>query len=209
MLNLNLGGSGGSINFIRFMPSVNAWQDKDKVEFVMSKFVFDIENVQTGWLLLETGKRDWQPDAELGKKGAQPSPDHKRGFIVKFYNPEMGVVEWSANGTGSNMGLNQMYQLCSKEHGANQGQLPMMEYTGARAEKIGLGTTRIPEFKLLYWQKRPKAMNADGSSSAVSSKAVVVEEDDFDPFPAPKAIAVAAVAPTPKKAPVDDAEMFE
>jgi hypothetical protein len=43
-------------------------------------------------------------------------------------------------------------------------------------------------------------MNADGSSS--SAKA----EDDFDPFPAPKA---AAVAPTTRKAPVDDAEMFE
>jgi hypothetical protein len=51
-------------------------------------------------------------------------------------------------------------------------------------------------------------MNADGSSSTVSAKAVVVEEDDFDPFPAPKQ-AVAAVAPKTRKAPVDDAEMFE
>lgn len=209
MLNLNLGGSGNSVNFIRFMPSVNAWQNSDKVEFTLKKVVFDIENVQTGWLLLETGTRDWQPDVALGKKGAQPTPEHKRGFIVKFYNPELGVVEWSANGTGPNMGLNELYQLCSAQHGNNPNLLPLIEYKGARAEKIGKGNTRIPEFKIVQWVKRPKEMNADGSSSTVSAKAVVVEEDDFDPFPAPKAAAVAAIAQTPKKAPVDDAEMFE
>jgi hypothetical protein len=98
------------------------------------------------------------------------------------------------------MGLNNLYQLCAAEREANPGKLPVIEYKGSKAEKIGKGTTRIPNFEIAQWVARPEAMNADGSSS--SAKA----EDDFDPFPAPKA---AAVAPTTRKAPVDDAEMFE
>ena len=205
MLNLNLGSSSGGGSYIRFSPAANAWSNQDG-EITLKKVVFDIDNVETGWLLLAVGTRDWQPDAELGKKGAQPTPEHKRGFIVKFYNPELGVVEWSANGTGPNMGLNELYQLCSAQHDDNAGLLPLIEYKGARAEKIGKGNTRIPEFKIVQWVKRPKEMNSDGSSSTVSAKPVVIQEDDFDPFPAPKA---AAVAPTTRKAPVDDAEMFE
>jgi hypothetical protein len=199
MLNLNLGSSSGGGSYIRFSPAANAWSNQDG-EITLKKVVFDIDNVETGWLLLAVGTRDWQPDAELGKKGAQPTPEHKRGFIVKFYNKEMGVVEWSSNGVGPNMGLNNLYQLCASERDANPGKLPVIEYKGSKAEKIGKGTTRIPNFEIAQWVARPEAMNADGSSS--SAKA----EDDFDPFPAPKA---AAVAPTTRKAPVDDAEMFE
>jgi len=199
MLNLNLGSSSGGGSYIRFSPAANAWSNQDG-EITLKKVVFDIDNVETGWLLLAVGTRDWQPDAELGKKGAQPTPEHKRGFIVKFYNKEMGVVEWSSNGVGPNMGLNNLYQLCAAERDANPGKLPVIEYKGSKAEKIGKGTTRIPNFEIAQWVARPEAMNADGSSS--SAKA----EDDFDPFPAPKA---AAVAPTTRKAPVDDAEMFE
>lgn len=201
MLNLNLGSSSGGGSYIRFSPAANAWSNQDG-EITLKKVVFDIDNVETGWLLLAVGTRDWQPDAELGKKGAQPTPEHKRGFIVKFYNKEMGVVEWSSNGVGPNMGLNNLYQLCAAERDANPGKLPVIEYKGSKAEKIGKGTTRIPNFEIAQWVARPEAMNADGSSSAKA-------KDDFDPFPAPKAAAVAAVAPTPKKAPVDDAEMFE
>ena len=199
MLNLNLGSSSGGGAYIRFSPAANAWSNQDG-EFEFKKAVFDIENVQTGWLHLAVGTRDWQPDAELGKKGSQPSPDHKRGFIVKFYNKEMGVVEWSSNGVGPNMGLNNLYQMCASEMAANAGKLPVIQYKGSKAEKIGKGTTRIPNFEITQWVARPEALSEDGGSSLSSGT------DDFDPFPAPKA---ATAAPTPKKAPVDDAEMFE
>ena len=85
---LNLSSSGGSGNYIRFMPSANAWLNNAKEEIQLKKVVFDIDNVQTGWMLLAEGARDWQPDAALGQKGKQPTPDHKRGFSVKFYNKE-------------------------------------------------------------------------------------------------------------------------
>ena len=82
---LNLSSGGGSGSYVRFSPAANAWTNQDG-EIQIGKVVFDIDNVQTGWLELGVGVRDWQPDAALGKKGPQPSANHKRGFSVVFYS---------------------------------------------------------------------------------------------------------------------------
>ena len=71
---LNLSSSSGGGNYIRFMPSANAWLNSNKEEFTPKKMVVDTASLQTGWMHLGEGVRDWQPDASLGKKGAQPSP---------------------------------------------------------------------------------------------------------------------------------------
>jgi hypothetical protein len=174
MLNLS-SGSGGSGNYIRFMPSANAWLNNAKEEIQLKKVVFDFDNVQTGWMLLAEGARDWQPDASLGAKGKQPSPEHKRGFSVKFYNKELGTVEWSANGTGPNMGLEALYKTVSADRAANAGKLPVIEYTGSKLEKIGKGTTRIPHFNVVSWVAKPEGMDAaadDGEQSFTASGSV-------------------------------------
>lgn len=183
---LNLSSGGGSGSYIRFSPQANAWTNQDG-EIQLGKVVFDIDNVQTGWLELGVGVRDWQPDAALGKKGPQPTANHKRGFSVKFYSKALGTVEWSSNGVGPNMGLEQLYKQCSEQHAANAGKLPVVEYTGSRMEKIGKGTTRIPNFTLTGWIARPAGMDADAPA-------------EFDPFPAPQ-----AAVQTPVKAPAKSA----
>jgi hypothetical protein len=157
--------------------------------------VFDIDNIKTGWLLLGVGVRDWVQDESVGKKGPQPSPEHKRGFQVVLYNKEIGAAEWSSNGVGPNMGLELMFQACAAERTANPGKLPVVEYKGSKAEKIGKGTTRIPQFVLTGWVARPAGLDA------------VAEEFEAEP---------AAIVPLPvrKQAPVkaavveDDEEMF-
>lgn len=192
---LNLSSAGGSGNYIRFSPQANAWTNNQGAEIQLKKVVFDITDVQTGWLALGVGLRDWQPDAQLGRKGAQPTPDHKRGFIVKFYNKELGTVEWSSNGVGPNMGLQALYEACAAQQAANAGKLPVLEYTGSKLEKIGKGTTRIPSFNIVSWIERPAGMDADEVEQSA---------------PPPKAAPV--VAPAPAKsamaAAVGDDEMF-
>ena len=183
---LNLSSGGGSGNYIRFSPQANAWTNQDG-EIQLGKVVFDIDNVTTGWLELGVGVRDWQPDAALGKKGPQPTANHKRGFSVKFYSKALGTVEWSSNGVGPNMGLEQLYKQCSEQHAANAGKLPVVEYTGSRMEKIGKGTTRIPNFTLTGWIDRPAGMDADAPA-------------EFDPFPAPQAAVQAPVKAPAKSA---------
>lgn len=193
-MNLNL-SSSGSGNYIRFSPQANAWSNQDG-EFQMEKFVFDIDNVQTGWMHIATGVFEFVPDDSLGRKGAQPSPEHKRGFKVTFYNKSMGVAEWSANGAGSNMGLEALYKQAVAQRMSNPEKLPVVEYKGSRPEKVGKGSTRVPIFEVTGWVGRPPAL-ADGGGA----------EEEFQ-APAPKA----KPAPTPvaKPAPsaMSDDEMF-
>jgi hypothetical protein len=172
---LNLSSGGGSGSYIRFSPAANAWTNQDG-EIQIGKVVFDIDNVQTGWLELGVGVRDWQPDAALGKKGPQPSANHKRGFNVKFYSKALGTVEWSSNGVGPNMGLEALYKQCAEQRNDTTfDKLPVIEYTGSRMEKIGKGTTRIPAFNITNWIARPAGMDAEAFAPI----------PEFDPFPAP------------------------
>ena len=199
---LNLSSGGGNGNYIRFSPQANAWTNNLGEEIQLGKVVFDIDNVQTGWLELGVGVRDWQADSELGRKGPQPTPGHKRGFIITLYNRTIGSCEWSSSGVGPNMGLEKLYTDCAAQRAANAGKLPVLEYTGSKLEKIGKGTTRIPNFNIVSWIDRPAGMD--------QSDAEYTAQVAAPPAPAPKA--VAAPAPAPKKSAmaqaVEDDEMF-
>jgi hypothetical protein len=193
---LNLSSSSGSGNYIRFSPQANAWTNNNNEEITLKKVVFDIDNIHTGWLLLGVGVRDWVQDESVGKKGPQPSPEHKRGFQVVLYNKEIGAAEWSSNGVGPNMGLEQMYKACAAERTSNPGKLPVLEYGHSKAEKIGKGTTRIPIFVLKGWVARPAGLDA------------VAEEFEAEPAPPPVVVQpVRKAAPKPVEA-IEDDEMF-
>ena len=196
-MNLNLSGGGGSGNYIRFSPQLNAWSNQDG-EFILEKFVFDYENLETGWMHIATGMFEFIPDDSLGRKGAQPSPEHKRGFKAIFYNKSMLVAEFSANGAGANMGIESLYKQVSAQAAANAGKLPVVEYTGSRPEKVGKGSTRVPEFNVTGWVARPAALSDDNSGG-------------FDPeisAPVPAKPAPSPVKAKPAPTPVDDDEMF-
>jgi hypothetical protein len=201
MIKLNLSNSSSS-NFIRFMPSTNAWTNKDKEEITLKSFVFDINNIKTGWLHLDTGVRDWQEDQQVGQKGPQPSASHERAFIATFYNKTMGTVEWSSNSTGSRIGFEDLYKQCSDQYAANEGKLPVLNYVKSEAKKIGQGNTRIPRFEIVSWIAQPAGMYQSDAEFTAQVAAP----------PAPATKPVAAPAPAPAKSAmaqaVEDDEMF-
>jgi hypothetical protein len=199
---LNLSSGGGNGNYIRFSPQANAWTNNLGEEIQLKKVVFDINDVQTGWLELGVGVRNWQPDAALGKKGPQPSPESRRGFIIKFYNKEVGLVEWSSNGVGSNMSLEKLYMECAAQQAANAGKLPVLEYAGSKLEKIGKGTTRIPNFNIVSWIDRPAGMDAEAAQEAAPAPVAPARPAFIPPAPAP------APQKTAMAAAVADDEMF-
>jgi hypothetical protein len=192
---LNLSSGSGSGNYIRFSPQANAWTNNNNEEITLKKVVFDIDNIRTGWLLLGVGVRDWVQDESVGKKGPQPSPEHRRGFDITLYNKEIGSAAWSSNGVGNNISLETMYKACAAERSANPGKLPVLEYQGSKAEKIGKGTTRIPQFKLTGWVARPAGLDADSQEFEAEPAAIV-------PLPVRKQAPVKAAVVE------DDDEMF-
>jgi hypothetical protein len=100
------------------------------------------------------------------------------------------------------MGLEKMYTDCAAQRAANAGKLPVLEYTGSKLEKIGKGTTRIPNFTIVSWIDKPAGM---GQSDEEYTAQVAAP-------PAPVAKPVAAPAPAPAKTPmaaaIEDDEMF-
>ena len=199
---LNLSSGGGNGNYIRFSPQANAWTNSLGEEIQLGKVVFDIDGVQTGWLELGVGVRDWQADSELGKKGPQPSPNHKRGFILTLYNKTLGTCEWSSNGVGPNIGLQNLYSECAAQRAANAGKLPVLEYTGSKLEKIGKGTTRIPNFTIVSWIDKPAGMGQ--SDEEYTAQVAAPPAPAPAPMPAPKPVP----AKTPMAAAIEDDEMF-
>ena len=177
---LGLTGGGSGLPYIRFSASMNMWSDKTGQEIQLKKMLFDVDNVQTGWLLLETGVRDWQPDQTLGRQGAKPSENHKRGFVVKFYSREMGWVEWSSNSAGCNMGLEALYTAASKDRNANAGKLPIIEYQGAEAMKVGKGNTRKPKWNITGWAPAPAEGAAPSAPAEQAAPAPVAAPQQKD-----------------------------
>jgi len=193
MLNLsNNNGSGNS--YIRFAPQANAWTNRDGEEIQLKKVVMDLESVQTGWLMIGAGVRDWQPDEVLGAKSQSPGEGYKRGFVVTLYSKELGLVDWSANSYGVCKGFEKIYNEADKAVGDNGGKLPVIEYVNSTAEKVGKGNTRVPNFKLVSWVARPAGMNAEDGL-----------EHWAEPEPAPAPVRKAA---KPAPAPVMDDEEF-
>ena len=205
MLNLSFGGGNG--NYIRFSPQANAWTNNLGEEIQLGKVVFDIDGVQTGWLELGVGVRDWQADSELGKKGPQPTPNHKRGFIITLYNKTIGAAEWSSSGVGPNLGLEKLYTDCAAQRAANAGKLPVLEYTGSKLEKIGKGTTRIPNFNIVSWIERPAGMDQSDAEYIAQAVAPMPAPAPV-PMPAPKPVPKPTPAKTPMAAAIEDDEMF-
>lgn len=163
----------------------------------MEKFVFDYENLETGWMHIATGIFEFVADDSLGRKGTQPSPEHKRGFRATFFNKQMGVAEFSANGAGANMGLEALYKQVQAQAPANAGKLPVVEYKGSRPEKVGKGSTRVPMFEVVAWIPRPPAL-ADGGGA---------EPEFSTPIQASKPAPTPVAKPAPSPAMSDD-EMF-
>ena len=150
-------------------------------------------------MLIATGIFEFNADESLGRKGAQPTPEFKRGFKATFYNKTMGVAEFSANGAGANMGLESLYKQVQAQAGANVGKLPVVEYTGSRPEKVGKGSTRVPEFTVTGWVARPAALQ---EGAAQAEPEIPAPAPSAKPAPTP---VKAKPAPTPS---LDDDEMF-
>lgn len=149
---LNLSGGGGA--YIRFMPSVNAWVFGG-AEVPIKQIVVDPDTAKTGWgKMAEGAAPEWVWTQTLGAYGNAPSPEHKKGFSIQLYTKQTGTVEWSSTGTGPCLGFDAIFEQIWNEKDANPGKVPVIEYTGSEAMKVGKGNTRKPTFKLIKWVPR-------------------------------------------------------
>lgn len=194
-MSFSLGLGGGSGKYLRFSPSINSWQ-MGKEEIALSKIVFDLDSIKTGWGKMAEGvPPEWIWDDAIGKRGMKPADvDFKRGFSVQVWlGAERGWAEWSSTGTGPCMGFEAFAGEAMAQKADNPGKVVVASYKGSTPTKVGKGNTRTPNFEILGWVDRP------------------ADDADEDEAPAPKAAmppstGSKAVPPPSKKATVDLAD---
>jgi hypothetical protein len=152
----SLGLSGGGGNYIRFSPSINAWQlGKDELD--LKKIVFDLDSIKTGWGMMAEGQApQWVWDEKLGQRSMKPEGEFKRGFSVRCWlGPDRGWAEWSSTGTGPCMGFEALAGEAMAQAADNPGKVVLCAYKGSTATKVGKGNTRVPQFEIVGWVDRP------------------------------------------------------
>ena len=161
-------GESGSL-FIKFLASSNSWEhDNAELEMKGVKIVFDMDSVKTGWMnFVEKGSPPDKVWAEkAGAKLPSPGEGYKLAFSIELtLNDERRI--WESCGTGAVMGLDAIYdEMAQKREGD---KLPLCRYTKSEPVKIGMGSTRIPQFEIVEWVERPIALSSvDDAQSAAA-----------------------------------------
>lgn len=171
--------SGEGKPYIRFSPSINSWEMSSpdgRTEFTWdAPAVFDLQGLQLGWMKIDSVGRDWLPWASINQRAAQPeekdasgNPAYKIGFAINVVSNKLfgdePVREFSANTFGCLTFIQELYNQCETAPEFKAGQVPVVQITGAKAQKVGKGNTRIPEFNVVKWVDRPSDL--DGGESA-------------------------------------------
>lgn len=185
-LSFGNGGTGNYKPYVKYMASTSSWANRDG-QVNLSKAVFDLANIKTGWCLFtEGGAPEWVMDASLEAPAARPDGEGqwKRGFKVLMmskaaFGEEEPVAEWATNGSGATMGIAQLYSDYEAA-GDKSGQVPVVEYEGAVGTKVGKGSTTIPQFKIVSWVDRPSELddNEDTGAETPSLPQPVASADD-------------------------------
>ena len=145
--------------------SDGTWQTEQRDVTDEFQAVFDLENLQRGWIRFPKGAA---PDVTLVPAGEDPgdppSDDHKEGVrvILKMADSLGGDVRelmstarglWNAVDT-----LHDRYLAAAASH---PGELPVVTLGNVREVKTGAGTTFVPVFNIVDWVPRPPELTGD------------------------------------------------
>ena len=192
---------------IRWMAQSSTWRKSapdGHQPVTWEHAIFDLANIQTGWAIFTEGQApEWVMDPSLKVKALKPPDgrDWKRGFKVSVFSDSAfdGVREFSTTAVGAVRGIKALYDQYETEAGQHFNQVPVVQYDGATAARIGKGNTSIPNFRIVQWRDRPAALPfKDGLPEKPAAVAPVAQPTapGFQDHQAP-------LAPTPELDPND------
>ena len=171
-------------NYIKHDYQNGGWKVGDE-QIDANYFQVDTATIKMGW-----GKYDaasgytyvFQDD--LHKPIPKPDEDFKKAFAVWLYpkfisdtqNFDLGrAVLWQRQSFGEYDGFRKMCSMFYEQAQLteNLDKLPIVKYTGSETLKIGMGSTRIPEFEFVGFKDRAEGF-------VLPSFAL---EDDISPNP--------------------------
>jgi len=173
----------------RSQDSAGNW-NTDNVEVTNGfQAVFDLDNIEVGWILFAAGVAPSWDMVALGQPlPPRPSDQHKQGFRLnlKLGKASGGDVREFASTAKAVIGaVDGLHEAFLKGKSANPGKLPVVAMTGATpvtTEGKGQKSTNYtPVFEIKSWVDRPAELG--GSAAAAPA-----------PAPTPKPEPIAAMA---------------
>ena len=167
--------------------------------------VFDLENIETGWLHFPTGGA---PDIRTAKVGTalpdRPSDKHRSGFrILVLLGKTSGgdVREMAANAQVSIKGMDLLHDAYVAGLASNPGKLPVVQLAGTvpvttqgKASGQPVSSTNYqPVWQIVKWIDRPPELQPD----AIARLTAPTTQTQQTPAPA----AASAQAPPPLSPP--------
>ena len=131
----------------------------DEVDITQDgKFVMDLDNIETGWMLFAAGVAPDIRTVLIGQDaGPRPSDKHKMGFRVQVkLAPSCGgdVREFTSSAASVIDAMNTLHDayLAHRE----EGKLPVVKIAKVVPEKTKHGTNYAPVFEIAAWVPRPQ-----------------------------------------------------
>lgn len=183
--------SGDFICIDREPQSDGTWEKRESEIPLPLRAVFDLDNVEVGWLSFASG----QPDFVMAKANepmpAKPSAEHKTCVRFRLFTKEYGLREFSHTSKNVIRAIDALHDTFTNDKAAHAGKMPVVEISGAETTKVntpqGELRFKIPKWSITGWTAPPPAFSAKPEAAAPA------------PAPAPK--------PAPKvPAPVGDDE---
>jgi hypothetical protein len=183
-LNLNTGGSGDFLPYVKYNAKAGRWYVKDdnddEVEVSDLTAIFDLEHIQTGWLTFNAaGIPEWAPDHDLKNPAPKPGDKAKRGFKVHCFAKKIGGArELMSNSMIANSAINQVY--AEYEKAAENGKVPVIKCTGVNPITGKHGTNYEPILEIVKWVDRPSAENLPILGNGTVTAGSVDEDEPAD-----------------------------
>ncbi len=186
-MGLNLSNATGS-EYLRWMASRSEWvtSTENGPETVdLKKAVFDVAHLRTGWAAMAPEaipEFEWDPSITQAAPRPTTPGEWKRAFECKVFaeNALGGVRVWSSNSTGACMGIDALHDQYLAAANDNDGQVPVVEYTGPKHAKIGKGNTSIPQLKIVKWIDRPAELENGAIAASAPPADAQQSLDAFD-----------------------------
>lgn len=205
MSGLGLNNGGEFTPHVRWQASTSTWAKSSEggmEPFTFTQAIVDLENIQTGWGYFAQGEApEWVLDQGAGQRAAVPDDRKdaegrsvwKRGFKVNLFSNDLfgedSVREFATTTTGACMAIESLYEQYEAQKGANAGKVPVVEFGGGQATKVGKGNTSVPQLTIVKWVDRPGELSGE-TSQPVSAPAA----NATAPTPATTAPAQAAAS---------------
>jgi len=158
----------------RSQDSAGSW-NTDNVEVTNGfQAVFDLDNIEVGWILFAAGVAPSWDMVALGQPlPARPSDQHKQGFRLnlKLGKASGGDVREFASTAKAVIGaVDGLHEAFLKGRSANPGKLPVVAMTGATpitTEGKGQKSTNYtPVFAIKSWVDKPAELGGNAAPAA-------------------------------------------